>query len=116
MPSILPVIDAGLPTGIVEPFAERIAWEAEPLTRATLTDLQINLGKLCNQTCTHCHVEAGPTKTAENMTESTANRIIELSRQCESFTTVDLTGGSPRIKPELPPFGARISSAWSARP
>ncbi|NND99269.1 MAG: radical SAM protein, partial [Pirellulaceae bacterium] len=46
MPSLLPVIQAGLPTGVVEPFAQRVARSATPLVRATLTDLQINLGKL----------------------------------------------------------------------
>ncbi|MGI9473987.1 MAG: arsenosugar biosynthesis radical SAM (seleno)protein ArsS [Rubripirellula sp.] len=104
MSSILPVIDAGLPTGIVEPFSERVAREGEPLRRVTLTDLQINLGKLCNQTCTHCHVDAGPTKTAENMNEETANRIVELSRQCDSLTTVDLTGGAPELNANFRPL------------
>ncbi|MDA7904761.1 arsenosugar biosynthesis radical SAM protein ArsS [Rhodopirellula sp.] len=97
MPSILPIIDAGLPTGVVEPFAARVARDAETLTRGALTELQINLGKLCNQTCTHCHVDAGPTKTAENMTPRTANRISELAERCDSLTTVDLTGGAPEL-------------------
>ena len=101
MASILPVIDAGLPTGIVEPFATRVAREAVPLTRDKLTDLQINLGKLCNQTCTHCHVDAGPTKTAENMTAATANRIVDLVRECEALTTLDLTGGAPELNPNF---------------
>ena len=97
MSSILPIIDAGLPTGVVEPFASRVAREAATLTRSTLIDLQINLGKLCNQTCTHCHVDAGPTKTAENMTPQTAKRICELADRCESLTAVDLTGGAPEL-------------------
>jgi radical SAM/Cys-rich protein len=97
MSSILPIIDAGLPTGIVEPFAARVARDADTLTRDSLTELQINLGKLCNQTCTHCHVDAGPTKTAENMTPETAKRICELADECESLTTIDLTGGAPEL-------------------
>ena len=101
MSSILPIIDAGLPTGIVEPFAARVGREAETLTRDSLTELQINLGKLCNQTCTHCHVEAGPTKTAENMTSETAKRICELVDASESLTTIDLTGGAPELNPNF---------------
>ena len=104
MSSILPVIDAGLPTQIVEPFAAKVMREAKPLVRNTLSHLQLNLGKLCNQTCTHCHVEAGPTKTSENMSDSTAQRIIELSRQCDSLTTVDLTGGAPELNPNFSPL------------
>lgn len=101
MSSILPIIDAGLPTGIVEPFAARVGRDAETLTRDSLTELQINLGKLCNQTCTHCHVDAGPTKTAENMTSETAKRICELVDASESITTIDLTGGAPELNPNF---------------
>ncbi len=101
MSSILPIIDTGLPTGIVEPFAARVGRDAETLIRDSLTELQINLGKLCNQTCTHCHVDAGPTKTAENMTHATAKRICELVDECESLTTIDLTGGAPELNPSF---------------
>ncbi len=101
MSSLLPIIDAGLPTGIVEPFAARVGRDAETLIRNSLTELQINLGKLCNQTCTHCHVDAGPTKTAENMTPETAKRICELVDASESLTTIDLTGGAPELNPSF---------------
>ena len=119
MSSILPIIDAGLPTGVVEPFSSRVAREAAELTRSTLIELQINLGKLCNQTCTHCHVDAGPTKTAENMTLQTAERICELADRCESLTAVDLTGGAPELNPSLKgsmpvswlPYDSRVSRA-----
>lgn len=101
MSSLLPVIDAGLPTGIVDPFAQRVGREGHPLVRHTLTDLQINLGKLCNQTCTHCHVEAGPTKTRENMNAETAARVGELAAGCSSLETIDLTGGAPEMNPNF---------------
>jgi radical SAM/Cys-rich protein len=97
MSSLLPVIDAGLPTRIVEPFASRLERGGGPLVRHGLTDLQINLGKLCNQTCTHCHVEAGPTKKRQNMDVATAKRILELSRRSAALRTVDLTGGAPEM-------------------
>ncbi len=101
MSSLLPVIDAGLPTGIVEAFSERVARGGKPLVRGTLTDLQINLGKLCNQTCTHCHVEAGPTKKRENMSAKTVARVIELVNKCPSINTIDLTGGAPEMNPNF---------------
>ena len=99
MTSLLPIIDAGLPLGIVEPFGKRLAASNQTLVRHALTDLQVNLGKLCNQACTHCHVEAGPTKTRENMDQRTANRMLELALQCDSLTTIDLTGGAPEMNP-----------------
>ena len=97
MSSLLPIIDAGLPTGIVEPFGQRVGRHATPMVRHGLTDLQINLGKLCNQTCTHCHVESGPTKKRENMDERTARRIVALVHQCDGLQTIDLTGGAPEM-------------------
>ncbi|TWU59851.1 molybdenum cofactor biosynthesis protein A [Rubripirellula tenax] len=97
MSSLLPIIDAGLPTGLVEPFGQRMDRNDRPLSRHSIIELQINLGKLCNQTCTHCHVEAGPTKKRENMDSRTATRIIELAQLCESIRTVDLTGGAPEM-------------------
>ncbi|MGB7347165.1 MAG: arsenosugar biosynthesis radical SAM (seleno)protein ArsS, partial [Pirellulaceae bacterium] len=99
--SLLPVIDAGLPTGVVEPFGKRISRTGSPLVRHTLTELQINLGKLCNQTCTHCHVDAGPTRKRENMDAKTADRIIQLSETSPSITTIDLTGGAPEMNPNF---------------
>ena len=100
MSSLLPVIDAGLPTGIVEPFANRVQRDGG-LVRDCLTDLQVNLGKLCNQTCTHCHVDAGPTRKRENMNAVTAERIVALASECDSLSTVDLTGGAPELNPSF---------------
>jgi radical SAM/Cys-rich protein len=101
MKSLLPVINSGLPTDLVQPFAARVARDATPLRRRSVEQLQINLGKLCNQTCTHCHVEAGPTKTRENMDANTAARVIKLSRDCKNLQVVDLTGGAPEINPHF---------------
>ncbi|MCO8124210.1 arsenosugar biosynthesis radical SAM protein ArsS [Stieleria sp. TO1_6] len=99
MRSLLPVINTGLPTDIVQPFAARVARESSPLRRGKLTQLQINLGKLCNQSCTHCHVEAGPTKKRENMDAATARRVVELTKSCGDLQLVDLTGGAPEMNP-----------------
>lgn len=97
MKSILPVINAGLPTDLVQPFAARVARDATPLKRNLVSQLQINLGKLCNQACTHCHVEAGPTKKRENMDHKTARRVMQLAKECRNLQVVDLTGGAPEM-------------------
>src|SRR5262245_24274465 len=62
--------------------------------RATGTEvLQINIGKRCNQTCRHCHVDAGPDRD-EVMSRETMERCVEaLARS--SIPTVDITGGAP---------------------
>ena len=49
------------------------------LTTARIDVLQVNVGRLCNQTCAHCHVDAGPDR-REAMTEDTARQVIELLR------------------------------------
>lgn len=70
------------------------------LTRHEVTTLQINVGKLCNQACNHCHVEAGPKRT-EIMTAETAARVIELLDASAAVTTVDITGGAPELNPSF---------------
>jgi radical SAM/Cys-rich protein len=57
---------------------------------------QINLGKLCNMTCSHCHVDAGPGRTAENMDRQTIEACLEALDQTEAHT-VDITGGAPEL-------------------
>ena len=66
------------------------------LVREEITTLQVNAGKLCNQACHHCHVEAGPKRT-EIMTREVAERILELLSAGPSITTVDITGGAPEL-------------------
>ena len=61
-----------------------------------LKTFQINLGRLCNQTCKHCHVDAGPSRT-EIMTRGTIEQCIELISDIEEIDTVDITGGAPEL-------------------
>ncbi|MDZ4773264.1 MAG: arsenosugar biosynthesis radical SAM protein ArsS [Planctomycetota bacterium] len=64
--------------------------------RASKIDVfQINVGKLCNQTCAHCHVDAGPTRT-EAMTRDTAELAMRVLATT-SIPTVDITGGAPEL-------------------
>jgi radical SAM/Cys-rich protein len=70
-----------------------------PLTTARIDVLQVNVGKLCNQTCAHCHVDAGPDR-REAMTEDTARQVIELLGR-HDIGTLDITGGAPELNPQF---------------
>lgn len=70
------------------------------LAREETTTLQINVGKLCNQACHHCHVEAGPNRT-EIMRREVADRVLEVLAASPSITTVDITGGAPELNPNF---------------
>jgi MoaA/NifB/PqqE/SkfB family radical SAM enzyme len=60
-------------------FADTLAAHGSPpLARGPVSTLQVNVGKLCNQACHHCHVEAGPKRT-EIMSEIVADRVLELA-------------------------------------
>jgi len=61
--------------------------------------LQINIGKMCNQTCTHCHVDAGPDR-KEIMTKETMLIILEKLSGTD-IKTIDITGGAPEMNPDF---------------
>ena len=82
------------------PFNNKLLEHQIQLKRTTIETLQINLGKLCNQACHHCHVEAGPTRT-EIMSEGTIDRIIELIKLSKDLKSIDLTGGAPEMNPHF---------------
>jgi len=71
-----------------------------PLRRSRVTTLQVNVGKLCNQACHHCHVDAGPKRT-EIMTRATAERVIDVLAASPAVQTVDITGGAPELNPSF---------------
>ena len=62
--------------------------------------LQLNLGKLCNMTCRHCHVDAGPDRTQENMDRATIDACLAALDQTTAHT-VDITGGAPELNPHF---------------
>jgi radical SAM/Cys-rich protein len=72
----------------------------KPLAAANVTWLQVNVGKLCNQACHHCHVGAGPKRT-EIMSESTARRLVDLMKLAPNLEILDLTGGAPELNPSF---------------
>jgi len=70
-----------------------------PLTSTGIEILQVNVGKLCNQTCKHCHVDAGPDRT-EVMTRETADLCIAALDKT-GIPTLDITGGAPELNPQF---------------
>ncbi len=70
-----------------------------PLTPATIEILQVNVGYMCNQVCSHCHVDAGPDR-KEIMTRETMEHILRVLRTT-SVNTLDLTGGAPEMNPHF---------------
>jgi radical SAM/Cys-rich protein len=73
----------------------------ESLRAVRIGTLQINVGKFCNQTCRHCHVDAGPHRVAEQMTHETAESIIGVLRRYPELATLDITGGAPELNAEF---------------
>ncbi len=82
------------------PFETRLDQAALfPLRATRMTVFQINVGKLCNQTCKHCHVNAGPDRT-ESMSRKTAELCIQALAKTD-IPTVDITGGAPELNPNF---------------
>ncbi|RDV16205.1 radical SAM/Cys-rich domain protein [Pontibacter diazotrophicus] len=82
-------------------FARRLQeHDLYPLKPTGTTILQVNMGKMCNQTCKHCHVDAGPDR-KEIMTRETMQLCLDALQQSPGITTVDLTGGAPEMNPDF---------------
>ena len=79
-----------------------------PLTILELDVFQINMGKMCNQVCKHCHVDAGPDR-KEIMTRETMQLCLEAIDKT-NCSTIDLTGGAPEMNPEFRWFVEQLSS------
>jgi radical SAM/Cys-rich protein len=73
---------------------------AGDLAPARLEIFQVNLGKLCNMTCRHCHVDAGPDRTDAMMDDETVSQVIAALERSGAHT-VDLTGGAPELHPRF---------------
>ena len=69
------------------------------INRNALEILQVNLGYLCNLSCTHCHVNAGPKRT-ELMDKATVDLVLDFISR-ENIYTLDLTGGAPEMNPHF---------------
>lgn len=76
-----------------------------PIARRRLETVQANLGYVCNQSCLHCHVNAGPTRT-ESMSGETVEQLLAFLA-ASGAGTLDLTGGAPELNPHFRPLVAR---------
>ncbi len=94
-------------------FRRTLADHGLPLRHAKTEVLQINVGKLCNLTCLHCHVNAGP-KRKEIMTRETVDRVLAWLAHTE-IATVDLTGGAPEMLPDFRYFIRRLKTLTPPR-
>ncbi len=79
-----------------------------PLKPTATSILQVNVGKMCNQVCRHCHVDAGPDR-KEIMTRETMQLCLDALAHAPDITTVDLTGGAPEMNPNFRWFVQELS-------
>ena len=94
-------------------FSDRLAAHGRTLRRTKTEVLQINVGKLCNLVCVHCHVNAGP-KRKEIMTRETIDRLIDWLAKTD-IPVVDLTGGAPEMIPDFRYFVERVCALEPTR-
>ena len=85
----------------VSAFSQTLAdYGFPPLQAKDVYTLQVNIGKVCNQTCTHCHVDAGPSRT-EIMARETIEAVLSVIKNNPVITTIDITGGAPEMNPHF---------------
>lgn len=84
---------------VVEPFPQVLSRHGLELNRGHTATLQINCGLLCNQSCKHCHLEAGPER-REVMSRKTIDEVIAFAQRGH-FHTIDITGGAPEMNENL---------------
>src|SRR5437870_622713 len=94
-------------------FAKKLAQHSLSLRRGRAEILQVNVGKLCNLVCVHCHVNAGP-KREEIMARETIDRIIDWLAKTD-IQIVDLTGGAPEMIPDFRYFIEQVKSLQPER-
>jgi radical SAM/Cys-rich protein len=85
------------------PLLEQIPFP--PIRRGRLDTLQVNVGYRCNQTCVHCHVNAGPTRTEAMSRETLADVLAYI--ETAGVSTLDITGGAPELNPYFRELVAR---------
>lgn len=93
----------------IEPFESKLEnIGLFPLKPSVIDVFQVNLGKMCNQVCKHCHVDAGPDR-KEIMTRETMQLCLDALDNSE-IQTVDLTGGAPEMNPDFRWFVEELSA------
>jgi radical SAM/Cys-rich protein len=94
-------------------FTQKLEEHSMSLRRERPEILQVNVGKLCNLTCVHCHVNAGP-KRKEIMSRETIDRILDWFGKTD-IPTIDLTGGAPEMIPDFRYFIQRVKELQPPR-
>ncbi len=87
------------PSSFIEPFRQTLLKNRVELIRGETSTLQINMGLLCNQSCLHCHLSAGPDR-KENMSIHTVKEVVSYAERCR-FEIIDITGGAPELNENL---------------
>ena len=80
-------------------FIDRIENKELCNTNDSLTTMQINIGRVCNLACKHCHVEAGPNR-KESMSLETMKDCLQVFKE-NNFSVLDITGGAPEMNPNF---------------
>jgi radical SAM/Cys-rich protein len=94
----LPVVE-DTPLRAPAAFGQRLAGHGLTLRAGRVETLQVNVGKLCNQACKHCHVDASPRRT-EIMPAEVAAQVLDAVRRFR-FPVMDITGGAPELNPSF---------------
>jgi radical SAM/Cys-rich protein len=84
-------------------FEEKLAEHGLDLAPLGVETLQVNVTRLCNQACHHCHVDASPKRT-EQMSRETVDRCLEILARNPAITKLDITGGAPELNPHFDYF------------
>lgn len=89
------------------PFKTKLKKHGIKLRRVATTTLQVNVGLVCNQTCKHCHLDAGPGRT-EAMDSDTMDAVVAYAER-SGFKAIDITGGAPELIPGIAGFVQRLA-------
>jgi radical SAM/Cys-rich protein len=84
----------------MQSFKEKIKDLSLDLTPLSITTLQVNITKLCNQACHHCHVDSSP-KRRETLSDRHLDKVLTILAQNPSIEILDITGGAPELHPKF---------------
>ena len=98
VPVPVPVLAPAPPAG--PDFEALLQDRGLALAPLSISTLQVNITRLCNQVCRHCHVDASPTRT-EALSRDGVERCIELLALYPEIRTLDITGGAPELHPDF---------------
>jgi radical SAM/Cys-rich protein len=93
---------------MISDFSAKIKTSGIELSRKTVETLQLNLTKMCNQACTHCHVDSSPRR-RESMSRELLERALSLLEKDAKAKTVDLTGGAPELHKDFKWFVGEVT-------